>query len=160
MSLQADTVNAEALRLEQAEDPADTLGLGVGRLDVVVVVVELGLGVDLGGGLEGEGDVLLAEDVVEQGLAVGTVLVEGLVDDVPGVALALVVAGDVGDVLNDDGPQLIGGPLSGLDPGGELGVPDEGVAAEGLALLASQVGGDVTLGVVEDTALGLSEQPL
>jgi hypothetical protein len=70
------------------------------------------------------------------------------------------VAHDVGDVVDDDGLELLGGPGAGLDPRGELAVPDEGVAAQVLAVLARQRRDDLALGVVEAAAGGLDEGPL
>ena len=160
MGLHSHAVDADALILEHLDKPDHTVDLGSGPLNVVVVVVQLGVGVDLGGQAEGQLDVLVAEDLVEDGLTPGAVLVEGLVDDVPGVALALPVPGDVLDVRGDGGGQVLGGPGGLLDPGGELGVPDQGVAAEDLALLAGEVGGDVALCVVEEALLRFGEEPL
>lgn len=79
--------------------------LGVDAIQVVVVNVELGVGVGFSGSLEGDGDEALAEDVREDGGAQGTVLVEDLVDDVPGPDLTGVASGDGGDVVLDDGGQ-------------------------------------------------------
>jgi hypothetical protein len=160
VGLQADAVDGDLGVLEELDDALGALRLGRGPLEVVVVVVELGLRVDLGGGLEGKLDVLLAENLVENALAVGSVLVQRLVDNVPGVALALVVAGDGGDVVDDDLAQLLRSPLGLLDPGSQLAVPDESVAAQQLAVLAGLGGNDVALGEVEDAALGLNKQPL
>lgn len=158
--LHADAIDLDALVLQHLDDLDRGLALGADALQVVVVVVQLGLRVDLGGGAEGQLDVLLAEGAVEDGLAVGAVLLEGLIDDVPGVAAALPVPGDVGDVVDDDVRQLGLGPVAGLDPGSELRVPDEGVAAEDLVLLLGDGGDDLTLGPVEDALLGLGEEPL
>lgn len=59
------------------------LGLGVvGNVKVVVVDVELAVGVGGAGGLEGNADVVLADDIEPVALSEGSVLVEDLVDDV------------------------------------------------------------------------------
>lgn len=59
------------------------LGLGiVGNIKVVVVDVELAVGVSGASGLEGDADVVLADDVEPVALSEGSVLVEDLVDDV------------------------------------------------------------------------------
>ena len=160
VGLQADAIDPNAFLAQGLDNVLGRHSLGAGGLQVVVIVVQLGLGVDLGGGLEGQLDVVRAEGVVEDGLAVGAVVVQGLVDDVPGVALALPVAHDVGDVVDDDGLELLGGPRGCLDPRGELAVPDEGVAAQVLAVLARQRRDDLALGVVEAAAGGLDEGPL
>lgn len=52
-------------------------GSGDAYLEVVVVVEELGFGVDFAGDLEGDGDVGFADGVVEDGFTVGAVFVEG-----------------------------------------------------------------------------------
>ena len=57
------------------------LGVG-GAVEVVVVNVQLGVGSGLLGGVEGNADELLAQDLGEDGVAEGTVLSEDLVDDV------------------------------------------------------------------------------
>ena len=160
VGLEADAVNADALLLEHADDALGGGGLGAGRLKVVVVDVELGMGVDLGGRLEGELDVLLAEHLVEDRLAVGAVLVQHLVDDVPGVALAAPVAGDLGDVVDNDLAHLGLGPVALLDPLGQLAVPDERVAAQVHAVLAGLGRHDVALGVVPDALRGADKRPL
>lgn len=64
------------------------------------------------------------------------------------------------DVLRYGGRQGLWGPLLLLDPGGQLRVPDEGVAAEDLALLSCEVRRNVALGEVEDSLLGFGEEPL
>lgn len=58
-------------------------------VEVVVVDVENGVRVRLAGGLEGDADKVLAEDLREDGLAEGAVLVEHFVDDVLGRVLVL-----------------------------------------------------------------------
>ena len=76
------------------------------------------------------------------------------------VALADVMGHDVGDVGLDDLLQGLTVPRAIGHPAGELGVPDEGVAAEELAVLAGNVGHDVAVGVVEVAARGLERIPL
>jgi hypothetical protein len=161
MGLETNTVDSDPVLLEETDNALGTLGLGAGRLKVVVIVVQLGLGVGLGSGLEGQGEVFLAENLVEDGLAVGAVLVEGLVHDVPGVALALPGIDHMGDVGDDDLADLVLGPvLFGFNPRGKLGVPDKSVASEVHAGLAGLGGDDVALGEVEDASFGFGEEPL
>ena len=99
-------------------------GLRAGVFDVVVVVVEFHVfgsgGVRCG---EGNGDVCGTDGVVPYVGAVGAVIVEGLVDHVPGVAGASPVGDEVGDVVRhyrDEGCVV---PSLGGEPVGELGVP-------------------------------------
>lgn len=161
MSLQANTINANLLRLQFLHHFAYSLRLRAGALEVVIVIVQLGLGVELGSGLEGQVDELFSQNVVEHGLAVGAVLVEGLVYHVPCVALALVVVHDVGDVGDDDLLQFVLGPVGfGFHPGGELGVPDERMAPLEFVVLLGEGGDDVTFCEVEDALGRFGEEPL
>ena len=84
----------------------DGLQLCVRAVQVEVVDVQLGGRVCGASGLEGGRDELFAEDVEEHGRTEGAVLVEDLVDDVPGTDLALVPPRDLGDVRLDDRRQL------------------------------------------------------
>lgn len=77
MGLETHAVDLCAVRLDQLDDSLGTGGLGTTVFDVVVVVVELNSGVDGGGGGECNGDVGLANGLVPDALAVGSVLVEG-----------------------------------------------------------------------------------
>lgn len=160
VSLETHAVDLDVGVAEHLDDALGTFDLGAGKLEVVVVVVELGTGVNLGGGLEGELDVLLAENLVEDGLAPSSVLVQGLVDDVPGVAAALPVPGHLGDVADDGLAEGLLGPGGGIDPGGELTVPDERVAPEMQAVLLRLGSDDLALGVVEEAWFGFDEEPL
>lgn len=76
MCLTADTINLDTIRLDELDNALSSEGLGT-LLNVVVVVEELGLGAVLLGETEGHGKVSLTNGVVPNGLAVGTVLVEG-----------------------------------------------------------------------------------
>ena len=90
---------------------------------LVVVDVEDRIRVRLARGFEGDLHEARAEDVREDGGADRAVLVEHLVDDIPGADLAGVAAREVLDVVLDDGRER--GPVVDLrDPAGELRVPD------------------------------------
>lgn len=97
--LDADAVDFNAPGFERLDEVQLGGGFGAGAFDVVVVVVELYGGVGGCGGLEGDGDVFGADGVAEDVGAVGAVVVEGFVYDVPGVAFALVVRHFIGDVV-------------------------------------------------------------
>lgn len=103
MPLQTDAVNLGAVRLDLLDEGHGVGGLGARVLDVVVVIVQLGGRVGSGGGGKGYRDVVEAHGVVEDVGAVAARVVEGFVDDVPGVALPLVVADFAGDVCLDGG---------------------------------------------------------
>jgi hypothetical protein len=137
---------------------AGELGVG-GAVEVVVVDVELGVRCGLLGSVESDADEFLAQDLGEDGVAEGTVFGEDLVDDVPGEALALEVAGGLGDVVLDHLGEL-GLVGNALDPGRELGVPDESVATEHLAVLRSESGGLVGGVESEHALLSLNGIPL
>ena len=160
MGLGTDTVDGDAGGDPLLDVGDETGGLGVGgRVQVVVVDVELGVGVGSAGGLEGDTDVVLAENLHEDVLAESTVLVEGLVDNVPGVDLALEVGHDLGDVvLHHIGELGLVGDL--LDPVGELRVPDKSVATDELAVLGGEVDEVVTTVEVEVAVGGLGGIPL
>jgi len=74
--LAADTVDLNTVRLDELDNTLGTSCLGT-LFDVVVVVEELGLGAVLLGESEGDGEECLTDGVVPDGLAVGTILVEG-----------------------------------------------------------------------------------
>ena len=74
-----------------------------GGVEVVVVDVELRIGVGGSGSLEGDGDKVLAENIIEDRGAHATVLVEDLVHDVPSVDLALVAGNEGCHVVLEDG---------------------------------------------------------
>lgn len=135
MGLATNTVDGDTLSnplVNVIDHTAGNLGV-VGNVKVVVVDVELGVGVSGAGSAEGNSDHVLAEDLVDLAVAHASVLGEDLVDDVPVEDLAL-VAGDHGldVILNDRGHG--GAVLDVLDPLRELGVPNEGVATDLLAV--------------------------
>lgn len=130
VGLHSNAVDLDAIVLQHLHDPPSAFALRARRLQVVVVVVQLGTWVDLGRDLECMLDEVLTEHVVEDGLAIGAILLEGFVDNVPGVASALPVAGYVRDVRRYDITQGVRRPVLGLDPRCQLAVPNEGVASE------------------------------
>ena len=134
--------------------------LGVARaVEVVVVQVQDGVGVSGAGGLEGDGDEVLAEDLGEDGVAQGAVLVEDLVAHVPGPDLALVAGHEGGDVALEDAGQL-GLVADVADPAGQLRVPAQRVAADGLVVLDGPVDEVVGLRKVEVVVGRLGRVPL
>jgi hypothetical protein len=126
---------------------------------LVVVDVALSSGVSLLGSLESNADKVLTEDVVEDAGTEATVLLEHLVDDVPGVDLALEVSHDAADVVLHDSGQ--GGLVpDGADPAWELGVPDGGVSTDELAVVLGESNSLVGGTEVELATRGLSSIPL
>lgn len=76
VGLKTNPVDAKAVRLDKLGDADGTLGLGSAILEVVVVVVELGLGVCSQGHAEGDGDVCLADNAEKYAITVGSILVQ------------------------------------------------------------------------------------
>lgn len=161
MRLGADTVNGDALRdplLDVVAHAGGDLG-SVGRVKAVVVDVQLGVGVSLAGSAEGNADKLLAEDAGEDRVTQTAVPLEDLVDNVPGVDLALVTSSDVGNVVLNDRLELVL-VVDVLDPLRQLRVPEEGVAADLDAVLLGKVDDLVGGAEVELALAGLSGIPL
>lgn len=140
------TIDSHAVRLDQLDDALCALGLGAVVLEVVVVVVQLGALCVLCGQAERNGEVGLANGVEEHALPVGAVLVEGLVDHVPASACALPAASDVLDVVLDDGDQRLVVETAARNPGGQLAVPDQGVAVDLLVVLLCKGNNSITTG--------------
>lgn len=70
--------------------------------------------ISLGRCFEGDLDVVGAEDVQEGIIAVGTVVVEGFVEDVPSVALPFPVLGFLGYVIDESLGEGFFGPGGGV----------------------------------------------
>jgi hypothetical protein len=160
VTLGTDTVNGDTSGPPLLDVLDHSLGLSVvGAVQVVVVDVQLGVGVGLAGGLEGDPDEVLAENVVEHAGAEATVLLEHLVDDVPGVDLTLEMSNDTVDVVGHDSGQ--GGLVADLrDPAGKLRVPHGGVSTDELLVLGGKGDGLVSGAEVEFAARALRGVPL
>jgi hypothetical protein len=160
MGLGTNTINGDAGGDPLLDVRDESGGLGVsGRVEVVVVDVELGVGVGSAGGLEGDADVVLTDNLHEDVVAESAVLVEGLVNDIPGVDLALEVGHELGDVvLHDVGEG--GLVVDVLDPLGKLGVPDQSVTANEVAILAGKVDEVIPTSIVKLALSRLSGVPL
>ncbi len=162
VALQPDAVDAEARRLQHAHEADDGLLLRPGAFDVIVVVVQPGDGVRARGCGEGDAQVVLAQHAVEDRVAVRPVVVERLVDHIPGVAPPAPVRGLPEDVLAQHGREvgLIPRGASVVHPRRQLRVPYQVVAAEALAGPPRQAGDDLAFGEVEDVQLGFNKFPL
>ena len=140
MSLRADSIDRNTL----GEPLVDLFDHAPGDLGVVcnveVIVVDVKLGIRVSGACSAERDAneVLAENAAEDAVAEGAVLGEDLVDDVPVEDLALVARDHCGDVVLDDLGQGVA-VVDVLHPLRELGVPDEGVAADLLAVGLGEV---------------------
>jgi hypothetical protein len=128
MSLVANTVDLDAVRLDELDDALGTLGLLRVVLKVVVVVEEIGVAVVLVGEAESNGEEGLADGVIPDTRAVGTVLVQSLVNYVPACADALVAGHNLLNVvLHDADEGLVVEPALRY-PGRQLRVPYQVVA--------------------------------
>ena len=74
--------------------------------------VQLGIGISLLGGVEGDSEEVSSKGLVEDTVAPLTAIVDGLVDDIPGVTVTLVVLNNVGDVRLDNLGEFRLGELS------------------------------------------------
>ena len=161
MALHAHTVDAQAFGLEVPDQPADGLALFLTG-QRVVVVVQLGIGVGLVGGAEGQFDELLAQKVEVGRLAERAVVLDGLVHHIPAVYLTLEVADDGLDVLDEPLPEyFLGGRTGritvGKPPVGSLRVPDEAVPQHLQLVLLTVADELIGYAEVED-ALGRSQR--
>ncbi len=134
MRLHPDAVDLDPISLQHFDDGPGGLALVADSLEVVVVVVQLRARVRCRGRLEGDLDVLDAQDLVEDGISVGAIVVQRLVDHVPGIALAFPVVGHGRNVRLDHGSHRVGGPRGVLDPRRELAMPYEIVASQHLPI--------------------------
>ena len=135
VGLEAYAVDADASGFELRDDFLGGAGFGAGELDIVVVVVEFYVcrgGSGRGG--EGDGNVGGADGVVPERGAVGAVIGEGFIHDVPGVAAGAPVSDDGFDVVGHDGDEGCVVPGLGGEPGGEGVIPDQIVTADELAV--------------------------
>jgi hypothetical protein len=80
--LKTNAINVNTVALDELDNALGTKSLVAIVLEVVVVVEEVGLGASLLGELEGKGEESLADGVIEWRRAVGTILVESLIDNV------------------------------------------------------------------------------
>jgi hypothetical protein len=128
MGLVANTVDADAVGLDELDDASSTLGLLRVVLKVVVIVEELSLAAVLVGEAESNRKEGLADGVVPDTGAVGTVLVQSLVDYIPACANALVASHDGLDVVLHDTNKGFVVESALRYPWRQLRVPDEGVA--------------------------------
>ena len=78
VTLETDTVDRGVSGLELLDEVLESSRLGSRPFDVVIVNVELGVRVGLSSCLEGDGNVICPEGVVEYICAEGTIVVEGL----------------------------------------------------------------------------------
>lgn len=90
-------------------------------------------------------DVVSTERLEEHGVSIVSVIIDGLVNDVPGVALPLVVASDIGDVSLQHRSQSLGGPCPRRHPRRQLRTVQKRVTSHDLAILLGKIGNDVPI---------------
>jgi hypothetical protein len=159
MGLSSDTVDWDAVSLHAVDEGNEVGELGGSVVEVVVIEVELAVWIGLGGGAEGDFDGLLTEEAVEDGVTVGSVILEDLVGNVPVLDLALPASDEGGDVVLEDGGE--GGSITDVaDPLWELRVPEESVTTDVFAVLLGVVDEVITTGKVEGATGRLGAIPL
>lgn len=79
------------------------------------LVSQLGVRVSLLSGIEGDGQEVGVKRAVEDAVTIVSVIVDGLVDDIPGIALSFIMAHHVADVVVDDGFESGPSPAAGCD---------------------------------------------
>src|SRR5690606_35229578 len=139
VGLDTDTVDRHTVAEQVDHQVVEAVALSVDAFDVVVVDVQLGVGVDLVRLAERVGDVVATHAAVPDRVAERTVLVERFVDHVPGVDVTPVASGHHLDVVLHDGPELAAGEAAVVQPGRQLAVPDQGVAAHNLVVGLGEV---------------------
>ena len=156
MSLDTDAAYRHAFGLQLFDERDRPVALGF-VFEVVVVVDELRLRVGLVRILEGLLDVVGADDLVPERLTQRAVFVEGFVDHVPALDLALVAADDGEDMVLHAGEQGVAGEQIALvvvkHPGRNLAVPNQVVAHDEHVVLLAE--GDVLVGETEVVLVGL-----
>jgi hypothetical protein len=150
----------DTVALDELHNALGTKSLVAIVLKVVVVVKEMGLGAGLLGELEGKGEESLADSVVERRRTVGTILVQGLVDNVPTSAHVLVSACKLGDMVLHDGDEGLVVKVASTNPCGKLTVPHQVVAVDLLLVCLGPV--TVAVGIIESEVVtaGLNDFPL
>ncbi len=139
MTLHGEAVDRDAVGLHLLDQLVVGVALRVDALHAVVVEEELGVGVGAVRPSERVGDDAGAEladpDVL---LAVGAVVVEDLVGDVPLLDVTGVAADHGLDVVAQDPAQLRGIEVAVLQPRRVLVVPEQGVTAHHLPVLLGE----------------------
>jgi hypothetical protein len=160
VSLETHTIDLITVLLDQLDNSESTIELGAGVLDVVIIVVQLSTGVSCCSRCEGNGDVCFADSLVKDIATVCAVFVQSLVDDIPGVTFALVVANLICDMVfeNVDERGIVKVPVG--DPSRKLVVPDKIVATHNLAILLCNRNDSVASTVAELILVGLDGIPL
>jgi hypothetical protein len=127
MALETNTVDGSTGLLDDLDKLDGAVGLLAVLLEVIVVVVpgtirqilvntmrnlQLGRRVSLPGSLERNGEVVSSKSLVKDTVSPLSAVINGLVDYIPSVAVALVVLNNVGDVSLDDLGELTSRELS------------------------------------------------
>jgi len=160
VALVADTIDVDAIGLDELDDADGASSLIAVVLDIVVIVEKKSLGGVLLGETEGDGDKSLADGVVEDAGAVGTVLVESLINDIPLVAVVGPSGSKSLDVILHNLNQSGVVEATLRNPSRQLRVPYQSVATELQAVVFGKVGVAVTISESEIALGGLGRLPL
>jgi len=160
VSLATDAINGNTGRYPGLDFVDHALSLGVaGLVQIVVVDVQLRIRIRSPRSREGNLDEILAEHIVEDRAPERAILIKDLVDDVPSIDLALILAHDLVDVVLHG--RLKGCLISdGRHPAGKLTVPHGGVATQKLAVVGGELDSLVRCAEVETTLGALGCVPL
>src|SRR5687768_8252867 len=105
MSLGSNAINWNTTSLQPSDQRNESINLSTRPIQIVVVDVELCVRVCSPCGLEGKIDELFAEEFIEDAVAKGSILFKDLVDDIPGVDLALITSHHCFNVVLHDGSE-------------------------------------------------------
>lgn len=149
MCLESNTIDLDSVRFHELDDFGCCSGLSPVILEVVVVVIQLGSGVDFGGKLKGKWNESLANGVIEDSRTVCAIFVKSwemsvifssvchkciesqgftFINNVPASTSTLVSASNGLDMVIHDGYQGCVVETALRDPGGKLTMPDECMA--------------------------------
>ena len=159
MRLQADAVDRFARAFERCDKIVERPHFRTLGLDVVVVDVELGPRVSGPGRPQRDRDIVRPHRVVPDRFAPVAVVGEGLVDDVPGVNCAFVPACLGGDMGDHEVLEFVRLKRAVDEPGRQLRMPDEGVAANLLAIGLGESDERVSRPPIERPAQRFDEAP-
>src|SRR5262249_1737011 len=155
MGLKANAIKRHTLRFEALRQRVHRVALWSDALDIVVVQEQPGVRISLVRPSQRVGNIVRAERVQPHRRPQGTILIERLLDAIPLPDFAAEMPGLSGDMLLEDVSKLRVGKGSRDQPGRQLVVPDQIMAAHYLVVLLGKLYLGVCLFKGRDTALNL-----
>jgi hypothetical protein len=147
VSLCSDTIDGDTLRQPLVNVSNHTrCDLGVGS-DIKIVVIDIEFGIWISGASSAESNTneVLTENTAEDTVTEVSILSEDLVDDVPVGNLSFVAGDQCSNVVLNDRRQGVA-VADCTDPAWQLGVPEESVSTDLLAILSGEVDNVVGVG--------------